>query len=186
MVLGRPHPESRDWAGPKGGTEGRVERMPDEDVIVEVEVATVRRWAGIGTFTVLGLLLLWIALAQPPASLALRVSVLVAGIAAVVLAVRMRGATERALVLTPTELRESGAGGRRLAALRDVASIDRGAFAFKPSHGFLLHLKAGAGGGRAWAPGLWWRIGDRVGVGGVLRASEARFLAEAIALRLER
>lgn len=153
-------------------------------VEVEVGVAPMRRWAGIGALSLIGLLLLWLALAHPPASLGLRAGVLAGAVAALWLAVRMRLATERGLVLTGMDLRESGPEGRLLARMDQVRGVDRGAFAFKPSHGFLLHLEPGAAGGRAWAPGLWWRVGSRVGVGGVLRASETRFLAEAIALRV--
>ena len=151
---------------------------------VRVEVAPVRRWMGIGTLTLLGLLLLWLAFAQPPESLGLRAGVLAGGAVALVLALRMRQATLRGLILTETELRETGPGGRLLASLGDVRGVERGAFALKPSHGFMLRLAPGAGGGRVWAPGLWWRAGTRLGVGGVLRASETRFLAEAIALRI--
>ena len=156
----------------------------DDAGSIRVEVAPARRWTGIGMFALLGLLLFWLALAQPPASLPLRVGVLAGAVLAFWLSVRMREATRRGLVLIGAELRESGSGGRLLASLDQVREVDRGALAFKPSHGFLLHLARGAGGGRVWAPGLWWRMGSRVGVGGVLRASETRFLAETIALRL--
>ena len=152
--------------------------------IARIEVAPFRRWTGIAMQALLGLLLLWLALAEPPASLALRAGVLAGGVIALALALRLHGATRRGLVLTETELRETGEGGRVLARLDRVRSVDRGAFAFKPSHGFLLNLAPGSSPGRAWAPGLWWRIGDRVGVGGVLRASETRFIAEAIDLQL--
>lgn len=155
----------------------------DAAEIARVGVAPVRRWAGVATLGLLGLILLWLALARPPAGLGLRAGVLVAGVGALLLAARLHAATGRGLVLTETDLRESGPGGRRLARLDQVRSVDRGAFAFKPSHGFLLNLAPNSSEGRAWAPGLWWRVGDRVGVGGVLRASDARFIAEAIALR---
>ena len=81
-----------------------------------------------------------------------------------------------------TVLRETGGHGRVLARLSDIEGLDRGAFAFKPSNGFLIRLATA--GEAAWVPGLWWRRGRLVGVGGLLRANEAKFLAEAIALRL--
>jgi hypothetical protein len=41
--------------------------------------------------------------------------------------------------------------------------------------------------GFAWVPGLWWRIGKRVGVGGVTPSQPARYMAEVMsAMILER
>jgi hypothetical protein len=74
-------------------------------------------------------------------------------------------------------------GGRCLARWEDIDRIDKGTFAFKPSNGFLIVLKRP--GPRGWAPGLWWQIGRRVGVGGVTPRQSARFMAETMVLRLE-
>jgi hypothetical protein len=52
----------------------------------------------------------------------------------------------------------------------------------KPSNGFTVVMETKQP--RAWAPGLWWRVGRRVGVGGVTGASQTKFMAEQIALRL--
>ena len=156
----------------------------DADAVARLGVAPSRRWAALLILGILGAALLWIALAVPPAALGLRIGVLVGGLGALWLAVRLHAATGRGLVLTDAELREAGPGGRTLARLDRVRTVDRGALAFKPSNGFVLHLMPGAGEGRVWAPGSWWRIGNRVGVGGVLRAAESRAVAEAIALRL--
>ena len=91
-----------------------------------------------------------------------------------------RRSTGRVIELTATELRDST--GVLLARVEDIESMDRGVFAFKPSNGFLLKTKKP--GKRAWQPGLWWRIGNRVGVGGVTSAAQAKFMAEQIAFRL--
>lgn len=69
-----------------------------------------------------------------------------------------------------------------IATADQIARVDRGAFAFKPSSGFVLTLTARAP--RRWAPGLWWRFGRRVGVGGVTHAAPAKAMAEAIALTI--
>jgi len=37
---------------------------------------------------------------------------------------------------------------------------------------------------RAWSPGMWWRMGRRVGIGGTVAAGPAKFMAEQIALRI--
>jgi hypothetical protein len=34
---------------------------------------------------------------------------------------------------------------------------------------------------RAWYPGLWWRMGRRVGIGGVTSAAQTKAMAEIIA-----
>ena len=158
--------------------------MEKDDTVARIRVAAARRWAALCILSLLGAILLWVALATPPAALWLRAGVLVGGLGAFWLAVRMGAATGRGLVLTRTELREDGAGGRVLARLDQVRTVDRGALAFKPSNGFLLHLAPDAGRGWVWAPGSWWRIGGRVGVGGVLRAADARAVAEFVSLRL--
>ncbi|MFT6786170.1 MAG: hypothetical protein ACJATG_002178 [Dinoroseobacter sp.] len=35
--------------------------------------------------------------------------------------------------------------------------------------------------GRVWIPGLWWRIGKNVGVGGTTPAGASRFMGELVA-----
>ena len=70
-----------------------------------------------------------------------------------------------------------------MARLDDVQSVERGAFALKPSNGFTLVMKHKNQ--RAWAPGMWWRMGYRVGVGGVTAAGQSRFMAEQIALQIK-
>ena len=65
----------------------------------------------------------------------------------------------------------------------NIASVDRGAFAFKPSNGFTVRLKSPAP--RAWLPGLWWRLGRRVGVGGATPGKAARDMADVITILLK-
>ncbi len=81
-------------------------------------------------------------------------------------------------------LRETGPDGRVLAEIENIHRVDRGAFAFKPSNGFLLSLNAAAT--IAWVPGLWWRRGRKVGVGGLVPANQAKLVAEMIALDIAR
>ncbi|MEM7489248.1 MAG: hypothetical protein AAF390_09015, partial [Pseudomonadota bacterium] len=70
------------------------------------------------------------------------------------------------------------ADGVPVAPLDAIASIDRALFTFKPSNGFLIRLKDPLG--RAWVPGMWWRMGRRVGVGGVTRGAETKIVADAL------
>lgn len=153
--------------------------MQDHDVIATLQASLLRRMFAYGTVFVLGALVVMLAFVQPPA-LGWQLFLLAFGGATLLVAERLRRATLLGLVLTEDELRDTG--GQVLARLDNIASVDRGAFAFKPSNGFILRLAEPAP--RTWAPGLWWRYGRRVGVGGVTPAGPAKYMAEQIALRI--
>ncbi len=148
----------------------------DDRIIGRLPVAQGRRWAGIGVTAGLGVILLRLALAMPPGRSLWMPALILAGAGALALAWWMHGATRTALILTPRELRDSA--GRRLALTGDIRRIDRGAFVPKPSQGFLLRLSRP--GPRAWVPGVWWRLGRTVGVGGVTSARDAKDIAALI------
>ena len=154
--------------------------QPDEaGVYAVVQASALRRVFAFGVLFALGALVIYTALVQPPAAIWM-VFMIGFGTGALWLAEKMRRATLSVIELTDTEIRDSN--GNVLARMDDIIAVDRGAFAFKPSNGFTLKLKTKKP--RAWAPGLWWRFGRRVGVGGVTSAGQAKFMAEQIALRL--
>lgn len=95
---------------------------------------------------------------------------------------RLYQATQGGLRLTETGLETLS--GQMIAPIDSIKAVDRGALAFKPSGGFLLSLNAPVQ--RKWAPGLYWALGRKIGVGGVTDARAARAMAEAIALRVGR
>jgi hypothetical protein len=146
-------------------------------VIARLSPSTPRRAAGTALFAALGATLLWLAAAGDAGAPGSRLVLAASGAGALWAGVRLWAATAVALELTATELREAG-GGRVVARLDDIRAVARGALALKPANGFLLTLHGPAP--AAWAPGLWWRVGRRVGVGGVTSRREARALAEAI------
>lgn len=148
--------------------------MQDE-VLATVQASSPRRWAGVGMLTMVGILVLYVALASPPEP-GWQVFLIVIGGAAFWLAHRMWGATEDRIELTQQVLR-TGAG-RVIADVADIEAVDRGMFAFKPSNGFLL--RTGSKGANTWAPGLWWRVGRRVGIGGMTAAAETKFMSEVL------
>ncbi len=155
--------------------------QPDQDgIYATVQASQGRRWFAYGVLFSLGALVIYTTLTQPPA-LQWMVFMLVFGVAMLWLAEKLRRATTQVITLTETDLRDSS--GVVLAEIADIATVSRGAFALKPSNGFTLVLNSKKP--RAWAPGLWWRIGRRVGVGGVTAAGQSRFMAEQVALRLE-
>lgn len=126
---------------------------------------------------ILGGLLLYIAFATPPGGPALLVMLVALGAGALFAAERMRQASRLALELTSEELRLSN--GQILAPVEAFQAVDRGAFAFKPSHGFMLKLRSPTK--AAWAPGMYWCFGRRIGVGGVTPGAQTKIMADMIA-----
>ncbi|MDF0600138.1 hypothetical protein P1J78_05290 [Psychromarinibacter sp. C21-152] len=153
--------------------------MSDE-IIATLAPSQGRRWIAVAMLLVLGGLLLWLAFSTPAAALLVQLFLLGLGLAALVMAELIRRATETWIELTEDGLRDGT--GRELCRMDRIAAVERGAFAFKPSNGFLVRLTEP--GERAWQPGLWWRFGRRVGVGGVTPAGQGKFMADMIALRL--
>lgn len=149
------------------------------DPLAEITVSQPRRVLGVGMLIVLGALLLYIAAATPPAPGWL-VFLLVMGVGALVLASLMWRRTAVALVLTEDGLYDDS--GAEIAPMAAITRINRGAFAIKPSNGFTLELDRP--GARAWVPGVWWRLGRRVAVGGVLNAREAKMASDILTAKL--
>lgn len=151
-----------------------------ETVIARIRPSLLRRIVGVGTLAALGALLVYLAVFVPPGAIFWQLFLIGLGAGAFWLAERSWRASARQIELTATELRDSG--GAVICTLDDIAAVERGAFAFKPSQGFLLRLSAPAP--AAWAPGLWWRFGRRVGVGGLTPGAEARIVADALSAHL--
>lgn len=149
------------------------------EIVAKVSASGPRRWFAIGVLWSLALLLIWVAFARPPA-IGYQLFLIVFGGAVIWGAMRLKAATEMSIVLTEAGLFDSS--GSEIAAMEDIVRVDRGAFAFKPSNGFLVVTSQKAP--RSWHPGLWWRSGRRVGVGGVTAANETKFMAEQIAFRI--
>lgn len=151
----------------------------ENGVYASFGASSVRRIFACGVLFGLGGLLIYVALVRPPEP-AWLVFLLAMGVGSLWIGERLRRATKIDIELTETEVRDSA--GRLLAHLDDVVSVERGAFALKPSNGFTLVLRKRAP--RAWVPGMWWRLGNRVGVGGTTPAGPAKFMAEQVALRI--
>ena len=135
-----------------------------------------RRVMGMALQGVLGALLLYIAAVHPPANPLWQVFLVVVGILSLVVAQRGWTGSAQAIVLRADGLWAED--GRAIAPLEDIASVDRALFSFKPSNGFLVRLRVPLG--RAWVPGMWWRIGRRVGIGGVTRGADTKIVADAL------
>ena len=156
--------------------------MHDDDILAVVDPRGPRRIIGISMLLALGGLVLYLAFVQPPANLLWQAFLIGMGLVSLWFAYRMQEATTRKLFLTETALTDSD--GTVLARVEDIVAVHRGAFAIKPSNGFTLTLKNPAP--REWQPGLWWRLGRRVAVGGVTPGSQARPMADIIAVMIAR
>lgn len=151
-----------------------------DEIIAEVDPRGPRRIVGISLFLMLGGLVLYLAFVQPPASLVWQAFLIGMGLISLLMAYKLQVATTRKLLLTETALTDSD--GTVLAMIEDVVAVNRGAFAMKPSNGFVLTLKNPAP--RVWQPGLWWRLGRRVAVGGVTPGAQARPMADIISVMI--
>jgi hypothetical protein len=152
--------------------------MQDE-VLAVIEASAVRRWMGVIMLAGLGGLVIYVAFATPP-RLGWQVFLIVVGALALWMADKMRRATEHRIELTETEVRSSD--GQVIAMVANIEKIDRGVFALKPSNGFMVRTTSSQS--RAWRPGLWWRLGRRIGVGGVTSASQTKTMSEILAALL--
>ncbi|NVO24808.1 hypothetical protein HJ526_16540 [Donghicola sp. C2-DW-16] len=150
-----------------------------ENVTLRIIPSTLRIWMGVGALFGLGGLLLYLALAYPPASLGLQIFLILFGLFSIYGGARMMQSGRLSLELNGDTLTDSQ--GRLVATIDNIVKVERGAFAFKPSHGFVLHLSEPMP--RAWFPGIYWRMGRRVAVGGVLPGGETKAVADIISAR---
>lgn len=147
-----------------------------DPVIATLAASPPRRWTGTVMLSLLGALLIYLAFSVP-FSIS-QVALILCGIAVLLSASRLFAATSQVIELTKSELRVKD--GVVLTELSNIAKVERGAFAFKPSNGFLVSTKQN--GPRRWSPGLFWCFSKRIGIGGVTGAPQTKGMAETLAL----
>lgn len=150
----------------------------DETILFEIRPSTPRRIFGALVMFLLGTLLIYIAFASPPADLGWRAFLILIGIAALVNGVRGWQASEGAIVLTERGLFDHE--GAVIAAIDQIEKVDRALFTFKPSNGFLVKMTEKQP--FKWSPGMYWRIGKRVGIGGVTSGAETKIVADSLSM----
>lgn len=148
------------------------------EIILSVRPSPFRRWVSVVLVIGLAAFLVHLALTESAISPLSRGILGLLGLGCAWMGVRMYHATDVGLDLYPDRLCDTK--GQELCHLDELAKVERGAFAFKPSNGLVLQLKDP--GRAAWQPGLWWRIGRRLGIGGIISAGQSKALAEAITL----
>jgi hypothetical protein len=146
--------------------------MSDE-ILATVRASAARRYLAVAALGLLSAMVLYLAISTSP-DWPWRVFLFVLGLAALYATQALWSATALSLELTETELRDSS--GVVLAKVEDIAVINRGTFAFKPSNGFMIKTKTKQA--RAWRPGIWWRLGRGVAVGGVTPGSQTKPMAD--------
>jgi hypothetical protein len=144
--------------------------------LATLRLSTPRLWFTAACLAALAALLLWIAVVQPPGSLGWRGFLLLAAVLLGWSGLRLYRNADRALVLTEDALTDTRSG--TVCRIADIERVSTGTFALKPARGFAIALTQP--GERTWAPGLWWRIGRSVGVGGMTGTVETRMMAERI------
>ena len=157
---------------------GGLPEFDDDQVLGEIHVSPGRRLLGVLSFGAASVLLVYCAVTLPALPITNRMLLALVAVGAGALGWKLHIATEAHLILTPAELRSST--GEVLARLDDVARVEKGMLALKPSNGFALRLQKKHD--RSWRPGLWTRWGRRVFVGGVTRAAHTRPVADMIAI----
>ncbi|SEV98219.1 hypothetical protein SAMN04488515_0506 [Cognatiyoonia koreensis] len=154
--------------------------QPDEDgIFAKITVSGARFQFAFLVQIALGLLLIYMAFISP-AGIFGKAIIVVFGIAMLVQANRLRANAKREIWLTDEGIVTND--GTVLAAMDQIVSVSRGSFALKPSNGFSVTLREKHS--FLWVPGLWWRFGTRVGIGGITSAGAAKFMAEQLSLRV--
>ena len=145
-------------------------------VVATLTASPPRRYLGTAMLGMLGFLMLYLSISVPSGGA--QFLLIAFGLLGIYASYRLFDATSQIIELTTQELRLQS--GTVLAELSNIQKVERGAFAFKPSNGFLVTLKES--GPRRWAPGLFWSFSRQLGVGGVTGAPQSKGMAEAIAI----
>lgn len=154
--------------------------LGDGEVILAIRPTPIRRGVALAAMVGMAGLLVVAGVTEAQQAAIWRALLVILGVGSATLAWRFYKSTDVCLELTREELRQTG--GQVLFKIKDVARVDRGAFSMKPSNGLNVILNRPYP--TAWVPGLWWRWGQRVGIGGVTAPAQARALADTITLIL--
>lgn len=139
----------------------------------------IRRWLALMMLSLLSVIMLVVAMQAQTVTLS-RIVLFFCGIGGIGSVYLLYQATRDYIILTDQGLELSS--GEMLAKWDDMEKADRGLFALKPAQGFSVLLKEPAP--RQWRMGLYWRLGRRLGIGGVTDARQAKEMADVITARL--
>lgn len=146
----------------------------------ELRASKIRRVLACGVLVVIGGMFWWVGMQDDQMGWPSRA--MMAGFGALWLwgAFELWRGTAGAVILNDTGIVDSS--GAQVTSIENIAAIERGIVSMKPSHGMLLKLSES--GSAKWVPGLWWRLGARVGIGGLTAKRDTRLFAEALEQRI--
>ena len=151
-----------------------------DDVIFAIKAPAWRRAFAVAVAFGLGGYLIYLGVSGDVAHVLWQILFVIGGLATVVIGSRMWRVTDTVIELTQAGLTDSN--GRVLCRFEDIEKVDRAVFAVKPSNGLLVRLKTPQP--TAWVPGLWWRYGHRLGIGGIVAARDTKAMADAITMQI--
>ena len=144
--------------------------------ICEISPSGPRRIFGIAMLAALGAMFIWVGFLTFKSNFVTAAVLGILGIASFWCASVVASATSASIRLIQKGLVTSDK--IIVAELDNIKAVERGLFALKPSSGFVILLKKPMP--LVWKPGLWWRFGRRIGIGGATTAAEGKIMAEAI------
>lgn len=151
------------------------------DIIVKIQPSLSRRVFGIAVLCLAALVVLNFAITKTEHSMILKLILFGMGFVFLWQVQANLRFANAALILKRDGLFDDR--GNLICSLSNIAKVDRGWFSFKPSNGFLLHLKKPAG--KRWSPGLYWLINTRMGIGGAISPAQTKEMSDKLILLME-
>ena len=65
-----------------------------------------------------------------------------------------------------------------ICSITDIERVDVSPYTFKSANGFIIHLKTRSA--FKFVPGLFWQIGRRISIGGMISKSESKYLSNTL------
>lgn len=150
--------------------------MKEEPIVLKAGFVQARRWLGVISLglpaVLVGIVILQGAITSPQSL----IIVLLIAAAFGWSAYRMWNVPIAGIEFDGSELRTQD--GVVIAKLQDIVSVQTGIFALRPSNGFMMVMKDSER--VPTRPGIYWRQGRHIGVGGLLQAAEAKAIGRAL------
>lgn len=154
--------------------------MHDQDeVLAELRVSPLRRVTAVTVMLGLAGVLFYVVWVNPPIAY-LQFLFVISGIGALIAARAVAKASAGAVILTTKLLRDRD--GTQIAALDEIELVDAGFLALRPSNGFTIRLREPQQ--SMWRPGLWWRWGRRIGIGGMTPRQSGKMMSDMIKMQI--
>lgn len=140
---------------------------------LEIKPSLARVIIGAAAAGGLGCFVLWIAIQGNELSGLQRVVVVILGLLLAAAGWLMARNMKQTLVMNEHGL--SDGRGTVICSLDQIVTVERGLSVLKPSNGFVVTIKDPMS--SAWVPGVWWRYGRRIALGGLLPGGAMKVMA---------